>query len=93
MFPMYNQLGTIYTRLEKYKQAEMAFKNSLKIYHDFVSAHYGLAGAYLKQNKQTEALEELQKVIELAPNSREAQNARELIQKIAQEKLKVPPTE
>jgi len=93
MFPMYNQLGTIYTRLEKYKQAEMAFKNSLKIYHDFVSAHYGLAGAYLKQNKQTEALEELQKVIELAPNSREAQNARELIQKIAQEKLKVPSTE
>ena len=93
MFPMYNQLGTIYVRLEKYKQAEMAFKNSLKIYPDFVNAHYGLAGAYLKQNKQTEALEELQKVIELAPNSREAQNAQELIQKIAQEKLKAPPIE
>jgi len=93
MFPMYNQLGTIYSRLGKYKQAEMAFKNALKIYPGFVNARYGLARAYLRQNKQAEALEELQKVIELAPNSREAQNARELIQKIAQEKLKAPLTE
>lgn len=93
MFPMYNQLGTIYSRLGKYKQAEMAFKNVLKIYPGFVNARYGLARAYLRQNKQAEALEELQKVIELAPNSREAQNARELIQKIAQEKLKAPLTE
>jgi len=93
MFPMYNQLGTIYSRLEKYQQAEMAFKNALKIDPDFVNSHYRLADVYLKQNKQTEALEELQKVIELAPDSQMAKNARELIQKIAQEKLKAPPTE
>ena len=93
MLPLYNQLGSIYFRQKNYKQAEMAFKNALKIYPGFVNARYGLARAYLRQNKQAEALEELQKVIELAPNSREAQNARELIQKIAQEKLKAPLTE
>jgi len=89
MFPMYNQLGTIYSRLGKYKQAETAFKNALKIYPDFVNARYRLADAYLQQNQQAEALEELQKVIELAPDSKEAQYARDIMQKIAQEKLKV----
>lgn len=93
MFPMYNQLGIIYSRLGKYKQAEMAFKNALKIYPDFVNARYGLANSYLQQNQLQKALEELQKVIELAPNSREAKNARETMQKIAQEKLKDPTTE
>jgi O-antigen ligase len=93
MFPMYNQLGIIYLRLERYKQAEMAFKDALKINPDFVNAHYGLARAYLQQNKQAGALEELQKVIELAPDSKEAQYARERMQQIAQEKLKAPPTE
>lgn len=93
MFPMYNQLGIIYLRLERYKQAEMAFKDALKINPDFVNAHYGLARAYLQQNKQAGALEELQKIIELAPDSKEAQSARDMLQKIAREKLKAPPTE
>jgi len=34
----------------------------------------------------------LQKVIELAPDSQEAKNAQNIIQQIAQEKLKVSPT-
>jgi len=51
-----------------------------------------LAGAYLRQNKLDEAQEELQKIIELAPDSQEAQYARETIQQITQEKLKVSPT-
>jgi len=93
MFPMYNQLGIIYSLLEKYKQAEMAFKNALKIDPDFVNSHYRLADVYLKQKRSEEALQELQKVIELAPDSPMAKNALELIQKIAQEKLKAPPTE
>ena len=93
MVPMYNQLGAIYLRLKNYQQAEMAFKNALEIDFDFVNSHYGLASVYLKQNRLEEALQELQKVIELAPDGQRAKNARELIQKIAQEKLKSPPTE
>ena len=93
MVPMYNQLGAIYSRLKNYKQAEMAFKNALEIDSNYVNSHYGLASVYLQQNRSEEALQELQKVIELAPDSQRAKNARELIQKIAQEKLKSQPTE
>jgi len=93
MVPMYNQLGAIYSRLKNYKQAEMAFKNALKIDFNFVNSHYGLATVYLQQNRSEEALQELQKVIELAPDSQMAKNAQEKIQKIAKERLKAPPTE
>ena len=80
-------------RAGRYKPAEIAFKNALKINPKYVNAHYGLAGAYLRQNKLDEAQEELQKVIELAPDSQEANYARNIMQQIAQEKLKTPPTE
>jgi O-antigen ligase/Tfp pilus assembly protein PilF len=93
MVPLYTDLGNNFMRVGRYKPAEIAFKNALKINSKYVNAHYGLAGAYLRQNKLDEAQEELQKVIELAPDSREAQYARDTIQKINQEKLKSQPTE
>jgi len=93
MVPLYSELGNTYLQLKRYKPAEIAFKNAIKINPDFINAHYGLAGAYLNQNKLEEALVELQKVIELAPDSQEAQYARNTLQKIAQEKLKSQPTE
>jgi len=88
MFPLYSELGNVYLQLEKYKLAE-----ALKINPEFVNAHYGMAGAYLNQNKAEKAIVILQKIIELAPDSKEAQNARDILQQIAQEKLKAPPTE
>jgi len=91
MVPLYTDLGNNYMRAGRYKPAEIAFKNALKINPDFVNAHYGLAGAYLNQNKVDEALVELQKVIELAPDSQEANYAQNIIQQIAQEKLKSQP--
>jgi len=93
MVPLYSELGNTFLRLKRYKPAEIAFKNALKINSDFVNAHYGLAGTYLKQNKLDEAQEELQKVIELAPDSQEAKYAQNIMQQIAQEKLKSQPTE
>lgn len=93
MFPLYSELGNVFLQLGRYKPAEVAFKNALKINPDFANAHYGLAGAYLQQNKQAGALVELQKVIELAPDSKEAQYARDMMQQFTQEKLKAPPTE
>jgi len=92
MVPLYTDLGNNYMRAGRYKPAEIAFKNALKINPKYVKAHYGLAGAYLRQNKLEEGQEELEKVIELAPDSQEANYARDTIQKIAQEKLKVSPT-
>jgi len=93
MLPLYAELGNTYLQLERYKPAEIVLKNALKIDPNFINAHYGLAGAYLNQNKVEEALVELQKVIELAPDSPEAQYAQNIIQQIAQEKLKSQPTE
>lgn len=93
MFPLYSELGNVFLQLGRYKPAEVAFKNALKINPDFANAHYGLAGAYLQQNKQAGALVELQKVIELAPDSKEAQYARDMMQQFTQEKPKAPPTE
>ena len=92
MIPLYNDLGNIYMRVGRYKPAEIAFKNVLRVDPKYINTHYGLAGAYLRQKKLDEAQEELQKVIELAPDSPEAQNARNIIQQIIKEKLKVSPT-
>ena len=93
MLPLYAELGNTYLQLKRYKPAEIVLKNALKIDSNFINAHYGLAGAYLNQNKIEEALVELEKVIELAPDSEEAKYARNIIQQITQEKLKAPPTE
>jgi len=93
MVPLYSELGNTYLQLERYKPAEIAFENAIGIDQNFVNAHYGLAGAYLKQNLSNEALIEFQKVIELAPDSQEAKYAQNIMQQIAQEKLKAPPTE
>jgi len=93
MLPLYAELGNTYLQLKRYKPAEIVLKEALKIDPDFINAHYGLAGAYLNQNKIEEALVELQKVIELAPGSQEAKYAQDIMQQIAQEKLKAPPTE
>ena len=92
MVSLYNDLGNNYMRLGRYRPAEIAFKNAIKINPKYMNAHYGLAGAYLRQNKLEEALEEFKKVVELAPDSQEAKYSRETIQKIAQEELKAQPT-
>jgi len=93
MIPLYTDLGNNYIRMRRYEAAEIAFKNALKINSKYVNAHYGLAGAYLRQNKLDEAQEELEKIIELAPDSQVANYARNILQQIAQEKLKSQPTE
>jgi len=93
MPPLYNELGNIYLKLEKYELAEAAFMDALKIKPNFVSAHYRLADTYLRQNKVDEGLEELKKVIELDPDSQEAEYARDAIQKIEQTKPESQPTD
>jgi O-antigen ligase len=86
--PLYSELGNAYLKLERYEPAEAAFKDALKIDPNLVMAHYRLADTYLRQKKIDEGLVELKKVIELAPDSQEAKYARDIIQKIKQQKLK-----
>lgn len=80
MLPLYSELGDIYLKLGKYKQAELTFQDALKINDEFVNAHFGLAIAYLNQNLPDKSLLEFQKVIELAPDSIEADYAKKIIQ-------------
>lgn len=82
MVPLYTDLGNNYLKMKKYQPAEIAFKDALKIDPQYVNAHYGLAGAYLQQNKLDEAREELQEVIKLAPDSRVADYARVMLKKL-----------
>ena len=93
MFPLYSELGNTYLRLQNYKPAEIAFINALKINPNFINARYGLAGAYLNQNRKNEAIEEFKNVIKNAPDSLEAKNARNIMQKISQDILRAPSEE
>ena len=92
MSPLYVELGNAYLKLGRYEPAEAAFNDALKIDSNIVSAHYGLSGVYLRQNKIEEGLIELKKVVELGPESEEAKYARDAILKIEQAKLESQPT-
>ena len=86
MLPLYAELGNTYLQLGRYKPAEIILKDALKIDPNFINAHYGLAGAYLNQNKIEEAQEELQKVIDLAPDSEVARHAKNVLTNIKDKK-------
>jgi len=86
MIPLYNDLANIYSRLKKYELAEDALKNALEIDDENVKAHNGLAFILIKQNKKEEAIIELKKVIELAPESNEGKYARAAIRQLSGEK-------
>jgi O-antigen ligase len=87
ILPLYAELGNIYLKLEKFKEAESVYQNALRIDTDFVDARYGLARAYLFQNLFDKALIEFQKVIELSPNSLESDYSRQVIQKLLEDKV------
>ena len=90
MLPLYAELGNTYLQLKRYKPAEIVLKDALKIDPNFINAHYGLAGAYLNQNKIEAALVELQKVIELAPDSQLAEHAKTILLNIKDKKQAKP---
>jgi len=82
MVPYYSELGNAYIKIGEWEQAELAFKKALSIDYEFVNAHYGLAGVYTKRGNEELATHELEKVIELSPDSTEAKMANILLKKI-----------
>ncbi len=62
------QLGNIYLELNKYKKAELEFKQALMINHNSVMGRYFLGMSYMMQDKESQALNEWYKNIEVAPN-------------------------
>jgi len=89
MIPLYSNLGKLYLQKKKYQEAERVFRKALEVDNSDSSSHLGLAVAQLNQGKKEEALLELKKVIELAPDRQDAQQARDLMQQIARENLEV----
>jgi O-antigen ligase/tetratricopeptide (TPR) repeat protein len=85
MVPIYTDLGTTYYRLGKDNLAEDAYQNALKIEPNFVQANFALSQVYFRQNLQHKAIEELLTVIRIAPDSKEAKKAKEIIHKLIQE--------
>ena len=82
MISLQLQLGNIYLRLKNSKDAERLFNEAIKNKPDSAEAYYGIAGAYLNQGKRELAVEALQKVIELAPESKLAGYAKTMLKKI-----------
>lgn len=69
----YFDKGSAYYQEGKYPEAEIEFRNAIKIDSRFVDAHYQLAQCYLKQSDWGHGSQELSRVIELDPAN---QNAR-----------------
>ena len=84
MVPIYTDLGTTYYRLGKDNLAKDAYQNALKIEPNFIQAHFALSQVYFRQNLQHKAIEELLTVIRIAPDSKEAKKAKEIIHKLIQ---------
>ncbi len=89
MAPLYADLGKLYTQKQNYSEAEKAFGSALEIDDTIIAAQLGLAVAQLNQGKKEEPIAGLKILIEMAPDSQEAEQARGLLQQIARESLDI----
>jgi len=82
MLPLQLQLGNIYLAGKDYKNAERHFAGAINNDPNSAEGYYGIAGAYLNQRKKEQTIEALEKVIELAPESKLAGYAKTTLTKI-----------
>jgi tetratricopeptide (TPR) repeat protein len=76
------QLANIYLTIKDYENAERLLNEVIKNKPGTVEAYYGLAGIYVNRGKKEKTIEALQKVIELAPESKLAGYAKTMLKKI-----------
>jgi hypothetical protein len=67
----YNKMGGVQLWLGKYDDAIGSFNTALRLHASAPLAHYGLALAFEKQNKLTEATGQVQAALALAPGNQE----------------------
>lgn len=67
-YPLAN-IGNVYYRQKKYDLAETYYRKALKVNRDLVLALDGLALTYMATDRVEEAIENLEKAIELAPQA------------------------
>lgn len=82
MLSMKTQLANVYNNIGDYKNAEYHFVDVLKSNPKSAEAYYGLAGVYINQNKNEDAIKALKKVIEIAPESKIADYAKTMLTKL-----------
>ena len=75
----YYNLGLSLLALDNFDQAFIQFENAVTFQPELVQAHNQLALVYLKKNMRQEARKEFQKVIELAPDSVLAEEAKKYL--------------
>jgi tetratricopeptide (TPR) repeat protein len=63
---LHQELGRVYLKLRKWKEAENAFNRELEINDDNPASHHGLAVALLNQRRNEEAAEHCMRAIALA---------------------------
>ena len=68
----YEQLGILYTRMQKPEDAEKAFAEALRRDPKMAAAHFGLAQLYFNQVKFALALQEVDAALAQAPDSQNA---------------------
>lgn len=59
--------GEAYLKEKKYQEAALEFRNAIQIDDNLAAAHWGLAQSYEQLGRGLEALEELQKTVQLDP--------------------------
>ena len=65
--------------LQEYDKAEAAFLKVKELTPDYAPAYYQLGMIYVNQNKKPEAIENLERYIELAPDEPNADIARRIL--------------
>lgn len=79
MLSLQLQLANIYLTIDDCQNAERFFNDVITYNPKNAEAHYGLGEIYINQGKKEQAIEVLQKVIEITPESELADNARTML--------------
>ena len=72
-------LGACFLNLQNYEKAEAAFIKVKELTPDYAPAYYQLGMIYVNQNKKAEAVLNLERYIELAPNDPNADIAKKIL--------------
>jgi len=76
----FNNMGLAFDKLGMLEKAESSFKSAIKEEPRFAAAYFNLGEVLLKKKKRRAALTAFRKVVELAPQSDKARNARDYIE-------------